>query len=109
MANIVKNNEKEKWLDIGYEIAFDGACSWNLNNEFAKSFVIFGVDNSSSSHTDNRKNNFLVLGEGAIYGINGSFGSPVKSFTFNFSIARTKSCLNLHYNHSNSYLFVNGK
>ena len=26
----------------------------------------------SSSHADNHKNNFLVLGEGATYGINGS-------------------------------------
>ena len=31
-------------------------------------FVIFDVDNSSSSHTDNCKNNFLVLGEGPTYG-----------------------------------------
>ena len=41
--------------------------------------MTFGVDNSSSSHSDNRNNNFLVLGEGPIYGINGSFGSPEKS------------------------------
>ena len=27
-------------------------------------FIVFGVYNSSSSHTDNRKNDFLVLGEG---------------------------------------------
>ena len=26
--------------------------------------MIFGVDDTSSSDTDNRKNNFLVLGEG---------------------------------------------
>ena len=34
--------------------------------------VIFGVDNSSSSHADNLKNNFLVLGEGDTFCINGS-------------------------------------
>ena len=32
--------------------------------------VIFGVDNTSASHTDNRKNVFLVLGEGLTDGIN---------------------------------------
>ena len=32
----------------------------------------------SSSHSDNRNNNFLILGEGPTYGINGSFGPPKK-------------------------------
>ena len=36
--------------------------------------LFFGFDNSSSSHADNRKNNFLVLGEGHTFGNNGSFG-----------------------------------
>ena len=34
-----------------------------------------GVDNSSSFNADNCKNNFLVLGEGQTYGINGNFGN----------------------------------
>ena len=38
----------------------------------------FDVHNSSLSHADNYKNNFLVLGEGPNYGINGSFGLPEK-------------------------------
>ena len=37
-----------------------------------------GVVNSSSFHSDNRKNNFLKFGEGPTYGINGSLGSPEK-------------------------------
>ena len=40
---------------------------------------MFDVDTSSSSHTDNQKNDFLVLGEGPTFGINRSFGSPEKS------------------------------
>ena len=69
----------------------------------------FGVDNSSSSHYDNRKKNFLILGEGLTYVINGSFGSPEKKFNINFTKANTKFCLRLHCNVDNSYLFVNGK
>ena len=38
----------------------------------------FGVDNSSSSHTDNRKNNLFVLGERPTQGINDSTGSAEK-------------------------------
>ena len=63
----------------------------------------------SSSHADNHKNNFLVLGEGATYGINGSFDARDKKFSINFSKANTKSCLSLYYNSDNVYLFVNRK
>ena len=50
-----------------------------------------------------------MLGEGPTYIINGSFGSPEKKFSINFSKANTKFCLSLHYNADNGYLFVNGK
>ena len=64
--------------------------------------VIFGVDNSSSFHADNCKNNFLILGKDPTFGINGSFGSPEKKFSINFTKANTKCCLSLHYNDYNS-------
>ena len=51
----------------------------------------------------------IILGEAPTYGINGSFGSPGKMFTINFSKANTKFCLSLHYNADNSCLFVHGK
>ena len=41
-------------------------------------FLIFCVDDSSSSHTAKRKNNFLVLGEGVTQGINDSTGTSEK-------------------------------
>ena len=85
----------------GYQITFDSAGSWSFNNDFARDLIILGFDNSSSSHADNRKNKFLVLREG----VNGSFGSPEKKFSINFSKSNTKFCLNLHYNADNSYLF----
>ena len=43
--------------------SFDGEGSWSFGNDFARNAVIFGVHNSSSSHTNNPKNNFLVLSE----------------------------------------------
>ena len=43
----------------------------SFENDFARNNIIFGVDNSSSSHFDNRENNFLTLIEGPSYGING--------------------------------------
>ena len=54
--------------------------------------TIFGVDDSSSCHIDNTKNDFLVLGKGATEGNNGSVGAAEKKFSINFSEANTKLC-----------------
>ena len=69
----------------------------------------FLIDNSSSSHVDNRKNNFLVLSEGPSYGNDRSFGTLEEKFNINFSNARKKYCLTLHYNGGNSYFFYQRK
>ena len=49
----MKNCDKSKYVCSGYRIAFDGLGSWSFGNDFARNVVIFGVDNSSSSHADN--------------------------------------------------------
>ena len=64
-------------------ISFDGADSWRLVNDLGRNVVI-SVDNNSSSHTDNRKNSFLVLGEAPTDDINGSIGATEKQFSINF-------------------------
>ena len=51
--------------------------SLSFDNDFARNVIIFGADHSSS-HSDNRKINFLILDEVSAHGINGSFGSPEK-------------------------------
>ena len=40
---------------------------------------IFGIDNTSSSHTDNQQNNFFVLAEGPADGIYDSNGAVEKN------------------------------
>ena len=76
----------------GYEIAFGGKDSWSFNDEFARNVMIFGVDHSSSFHTDNLKNEFLILGERNTFSINGSFGAKEKNIYINSSKAKTKIC-----------------
>ena len=68
-TNIIKHSDKEKYLYSGYGITFDSAGSWSFYNDFSGNVVIFGIDNSSSSHVGNSKNKFLVLGEVSTYGI----------------------------------------
>ena len=45
---------------------------WSFGNGYSENFVFFGINNSLSSHVDNQKNNFLVLGDGPLDGINNS-------------------------------------
>ena len=106
---MVKNSVKSKRVYSDYVIAFDGLCLWCFCNDFARNVIIFGVDNSSASLTDNCKNNFLVLGEGPNDDINGSIVAAEKKFTIHFSKAKAKLCLIMHCNGDNSYLFVNRK
>ena len=103
-TNIVKASEKSKFVYSGYGIIFDAKGNWNFDNDFARNVIIFDVDDSSLSHINNRKNNFLVLGEGNTFGTNGSFGAPEKKFSTNFTKAKTKFYLSVHYNHDSSYL-----
>ena len=90
-------------------ITFDSAGSWSFDNGIARNVMIFGVENTSSFHDGNRKNNLLVLGKGPTFRIHERFGSPEKNVSINFSKANTKFCLSLHYDADKSYLFVNGK
>ena len=77
-TNIVKTNDKEKYVYSGYGLEFDSKGLRSFNHDFARKVIIFRVDYSLSSHSDNLKNDFLVLGEGKTFGINGTFGAPEK-------------------------------
>ena len=50
----------------------------------ARNVVIFGVDYSSLSQTNNRKNNVLVLGKGPTQEINDSTGAAEKKVVLIF-------------------------
>ena len=60
-TNIVKNSDIEKYMCSDYRIAFDGTDEWSFGNGYARNIIICEVYNSSSSHVDNLKNNFLIL------------------------------------------------
>ena len=52
----VKNNDKKSmYVYSGYEITFDSADSRSFDNDITRNVIIFCIDNSSSSHSDNRK------------------------------------------------------
>ena len=72
MVNI---SDVGKRVYTAYGKASDGAGLWIFKKDFAKNILISGVGNSSSSHSDNRKKNFLSLGEGLMDDNNSSVGA----------------------------------
>ena len=57
---LVQKSDKEKFVYSRYGIKLDSASSWNFSNDFARNVMIFGVDDSSSSCSDNRKKDFWI-------------------------------------------------
>ena len=62
---------------------------------------------SSSTRTDNRKKNILILGKGPTQELEHRL-SANKLCLIIFTENNQKICLTLHYNRENAYLFVNG-
>ena len=86
ITTIEKNSDKEMYVHIGYRITFDCAGWWSFNDDSnsLNNVIFFGVDNNSTFHAGNCKNNFLGLRRGPIFYANGSFGSPEKKGYYSF-------------------------
>ena len=78
-TNIAKNNDKWNECIVTMEEHFMEKVSGILvMTQNAKNVVTCGVDGDSSSHSDNHKKDFLMLGKRDIFGINENFGAPKK-------------------------------
>ena len=64
---------------------------------------------SSSTHTNNKTRNILVLGRDFIQGIAGTAIYAEKMYSVTFSEVEASFCLSLYYNRDNSIFFVNGR
>ena len=78
----MSSSVKEEWVYGGYGIEFYGKGTLGFGHDYGKNIIVLGIDNSSSSHADNCKNSFLVLGEGVTFDINGSFVVPEKNVKY---------------------------
>ena len=65
-----KNADPDKYSYSGHGIGFDSRLLFSVTNfDWSKNVVIFGVDNSSSVHIDNKKKDVLVLLKGPTQGL----------------------------------------
>ena len=106
-VKFTKNADIDQYEYSGYGIGFDRETPFWFGNEIDKNVIIFGVDMSSSTKIDNRKKDILILGKGPTQGLEHTLGAE-KMYSINFTKKNTKFCLSLHYNGTNSYLYVIG-
>ena len=52
-VKLTRNADKSKFTYNDWRIAFDRKGFWSFDNDTVRNVVIFGVNNSSSSHIDN--------------------------------------------------------
>ena len=62
---------------------------------------------SSSVHVDNDGKDILILGEGPTQGLDGTTLTAKAKYPISFTQSGKRFVLSLHYNGSNSFLFVN--
>ena len=107
---ITRNTDTSKYKYKGYGICFDSGGAFskgNINNR--KNILIFGVDEGSLVHANNKASNIYVMGDLFVQGINDTKLYAEKVYSQNFTQPSKKFVLSLHYNRDDSYLFVNDK
>ena len=107
-VTLTKNAGIEKYGYFGFGIGFDRRSSFSCpGGGFGQNVLTFGVDMSSSVRIDNKKKDILLLGKGLTQGLERTL-TVEKMYSINFNLTKKKFCLSLHYNETNSYLFVKG-
>ena len=71
-----------------------------------KKVIIFEADMSSSVDIDNKNKDILILGEEPTQGLDDTTLTAEAKYPINFTQPRKRLVLSLHYNGSNSFLFV---
>ena len=103
-----KNAGLDKYKYSSYSIGFDSRSEFLFTDgSVGKNAIIFGADKSSSVHIDNQNKNILILGKGPRQELDDTTLTANVKYPINFTQSRKRFVLSLHYNGSNSFLFVN--
>ena len=74
-----------------------------------KNIISFGADMISSVQIDNKGKDILILGEEPTQGLDDTTLKAKAIYPINFTQPNKRFVLSLHYNGSNSFLFVNAR
>ena len=96
--------DKYKYKSIGFDsclvFSFTG---WSMG----RNVLIFETNMSWSVNIDNKRKDILILGEGPTQGLDDTTLTAEAKYPMNFTQPGKRFVLSLHYNGSNSFLFVN--
>ena len=105
---ISKNADPDKYPYSGYGIGFYSRSLFSVPSfDWVINVIIFGVDMSSSVHTDNENQDILILGKGSTQGLDNTTLTTEGEYSINFSRSQWTFCVSLHYNGDHSFLFIN--
>ena len=76
-VSLTKNDDPDKYYYSRYVFSFSN-CDWGKN------FAIFGIDNSSSVHIDDKKKIKLVLGGGPTHSLDDATITTKAKYSINF-------------------------
>ena len=107
-VKLTKNADINKHKYSGYGTGFGRKGYFFVGNKIGRNLIIFGANSDSSTNSDNKGKDVLVLGKAITQGLGEQLLYAEKIYSINFTKVNTKFCLSLHYNAVNSYLFVNG-
>ena len=107
-VKLTKNADLDKYKHSKYSIGFDSHSEFSFADGSLGKNVILGADMSSPAHIDNKNKDILILGKGPTQGLDDTTLKAVAKYSINFMQPRKRFVLSLHYNESNSFLFVNG-
>ena len=107
-VKLTKNDDVDKYKYIGYRIGFDSRSGFLFTDgSFQKIVIISGANMSSSVHIDSKGKDILILDKGAAQGLGDTPLTAEAKNTHKITQLGKRFVLNLHYNGSNSFLFVN--
>ena len=107
-VKLTKNVNPDKYKYSGYSIGFDSFSEFSFTDEsMGENFSICGARMNSSVHIDNKGKDILIFVEGPTQGLDDATLTVEAKYHINFTQSNRKFVLSLHYNRSNSFLFVN--
>ena len=107
-VELTKNADLDKYKYSGYSRGFNSRSEFLFTGEsMGKNVIIFGADTSSSVHIDNKGKDILILGEGPIQELDDTTLTAEAIYPISFTQSNKRFVLSLHYNGSNSFVYVN--
>ena len=106
-VKLTKNADLDKYKYSNYSIGFDYRSEFQLSDvTMGKNVIISGADMSASVHFDNKGKDILILSEGPTQGLDDTKLTAETKYPICFTKSNRRLVLRLHYNGSNSLLFV---